>query len=62
MHGAERLEKGIGSESEATKEHVLEMDEVAVAGEVVGKEFCHKGQRCQSRKSKFAVRRSGPRW
>ena len=50
MHGAERLEKSIDSESEATKEHVLEMDEVAVAGEVVGKECCHKGQRWKSRK------------
>ena len=37
MYGTERLEKGIDSESQAAQEHVLEMDEVAAAGEVAGK-------------------------
>ena len=56
MHGAERLEKGIDSESSAAKEHVLKMDEIAAAGEVVSKECRLKGQRWQSSKSQFTVR------
>ena len=48
MHGAGRFEIGTDSESQAAKEHVLEMDEVEAEGEVAGKKCSLKGQRWRS--------------